>query len=95
MPQMKHIISIKNGVTSADVFQKMNLNQITRIFSDVKYYLEQFPELVFRLKNAKTATLIFTLDKLVCTGAKKESDAYRSVHNLHALLEEKELMLYD
>jgi len=32
---------------------------------------------------------------LVRTGAKKESDVYRSVHNLHALLEEKELMMYE
>ncbi len=27
--------------------------------------------------------------------AKKESDGYRSVNNLHVLLEEKELMIYD
>lgn len=33
--------------------------------------------------------------KLVCTEAKKKSDVYHSVHNLHDLLEEKELMIYD
>ena len=38
---------------------------------------------------------IFASGKLVCTGAKKEADVYRSVHNLHALLEEKNLMIYD
>ena len=27
--------------------------------------------------------------------SKKEEDVYRSVNNLHALLEEKELMVYD
>jgi len=43
----------------------------------------------------KTVILLFASGKLVCTGAKKESDVYRSVHNLHALLEEKNLMIYD
>jgi transcription initiation factor TFIID TATA-box-binding protein len=186
MPQTKPLVSIENVVASADVFQKIDLNEITRIFPDVEYHPDQFPGLVFRLKTPKTATLIFTsgkmvctgsksekmakdavkivvgklrkegikvkkeavvtiqnmvasinlggkihleqaartlprsmyepeqfpglihrmLDpktvilifasgKLVCTGAKKESDVYRSVHNLHALLEEKELMLYE
>ena len=27
--------------------------------------------------------------------AKKETEVYRSVHNLHSLLEEKNLMIYD
>ncbi len=33
--------------------------------------------------------------KLVCTGGKTEKDVYRSVNNLHNLLEEKGLMIYD
>ena len=186
MPQTKPIVSIENVVASASVDQKMDLNEIVRNFPDVEYHPDQFPGLVFRLKVPKTATLIFTsgkmvctgakseemsrkavktvvknlrkggikvkkeatvtiqnivasinlggkihleqaartlprsmyepeqfpglihrmLDpktvillfssgKLVCTGAKKEDDVYRSVHNLHSLLEEKDLMIYD
>ena len=45
--------------------------------------------------DAKTVLLLFASGKLVCTGAKKESDVYKSVHNIHALLEEKALMRYD
>jgi transcription initiation factor TFIID TATA-box-binding protein len=45
--------------------------------------------------DPKTVILIFASGKLVCTGAKTESDVYRSVNSLHSLLEEKELMLYD
>jgi len=33
--------------------------------------------------------------KTVIVIAKKEPDVYRSVNNLHALLEEKELMIYE
>ena len=95
MPQTKPIISIENVVASATVDQKMDLNDITKKFPDVEYHPDQFPGLVFRLKSPKTATLIFTSGKMVCTGAKKEEDVYRSVNILHALLEEKKLMVYE
>jgi transcription initiation factor TFIID TATA-box-binding protein len=45
--------------------------------------------------DPKTVILLFSSGKLVCTGAKQEPDVYRSVNNLHALLEEKKLMIYD
>jgi len=63
-------------------------------FPAVEYNPDQFPGAVFRLKTSKTSTLLFASGKLVCTGAKKESDVYRSVNNLHSLLEEKDLMIY-
>ena len=72
MPQTKPIVSIENVVASATVFQKMDLNKITKLFPDVEYHPDQFPGLVFRLKSPKTATLIFTSGKMVCTGAKSE-----------------------
>ena len=59
------------------------------------YEPEQFPGLIHRMLDPKTVILLFASGKLVCTGAKKEADVYRSVHNLHATLEEKELMIYD
>ena len=45
--------------------------------------------------DQKKVILLFSSGKLVCTGAKKEEAVYRSVNNLHALLEEKKLMVYD
>jgi len=66
-------------------------------FSDSRsmYEPEQFPGLIHRMLDPKTVILLFASGKLVCTGAKKESDVYRSVHNLHSVLEEKELMIYE
>ncbi len=72
MPQTKPIVSIENVVASATVNQKMDLNDITRKFPDVEYHPEQFPGLVFRIRSPKTATLIFSSGKMVCTGAKSE-----------------------
>jgi transcription initiation factor TFIID TATA-box-binding protein len=45
--------------------------------------------------DPKTVILLFASGKLVCTGAKKESEVYRAVHNLHTLWEEKNLMIYE
>ena len=75
MPQTKPIVSVENVVASASVDQKMDLNEITRTFPDVEYHPDQFPGLVFRLKIPKTATLIFTSGKMVCTGSKSEDMA--------------------
>jgi transcription initiation factor TFIID TATA-box-binding protein len=70
---------VENVVASASVDQKMDLNEITRTFPDVEYHPEQFPGLVFRLKVPKTATLIFTSGKMVCTGSKSEEMARKAV----------------
>jgi transcription initiation factor TFIID TATA-box-binding protein len=79
MPETKPIIAIVNVVASASVDQKMDLNEITRKFPDVEYHPDQFPGLVFRLRTPKTATLIFTSGKMVCTGSKSEEIARKAV----------------
>lgn len=79
MPQTKPIVSIENVVASASVNQTVNLNLITQTFPDVEYHPDQFPGLVFRLKAPKTATLIFSSGKMVCTGAKSEDQAIKAV----------------
>ena len=79
MPQTKPIVSIENVVASATVDQKMDLNKITKNSPDVEYHPDQFPGLVFRIKSPKTATLIFTSGKMVCTGAKSEQMSRNAV----------------
>jgi len=66
-------------VASATLKQRIDLNAIVRIFPGVEYRPEQFPGLVFRLKQPKTATLIFSSGKMVCTGAKSERQARKAV----------------
>jgi transcription initiation factor TFIID TATA-box-binding protein len=72
-------INIENVVASATLNQKIDLNSIVRIFPGVEYRPEQFPGLVYRLKKPKTATLIFSSGKMVCTGAKSERQARKAV----------------
>ena len=66
-------------MASASVNQTVDLNEITRTFSDVEYHPDQFPGLVFRLKFPKTATLIFSSGKMVCTGSKSSDQASKAV----------------
>jgi transcription initiation factor TFIID TATA-box-binding protein len=79
MPKTKAIINIQNVVAAAALNQKVDLNAVVKSFPGVEYRPEQFPGLVFRLKKPKTATLIFSSGKMVCTGAKSEKEARRAV----------------
>ena len=72
-------IEIVNVVASASVDQRIELNAIVRAFPNIEYRPEIFPGLVFKLKKPKTATLIFSSGKMVCTGAKSEEGAKRAV----------------
>src|SRR5256712_13497501 len=71
-------INIENVVASATLKQQIDLNAIVRVFPGVEYRPEQFPGLVYRLKKPKTATLIFSSGKMVCTGAKSERQARKA-----------------
>ncbi len=80
MPQTTPIISIENVVATGDISQRVDLIAITRKFPEVQYHPEQFPGLVFRIKSPKTATLIVSSGKMVCTGAKSEEQAVKAVN---------------
>ena len=79
MPKTKAIINIQNVVAAVTLNQKVDLNAVVKSFPGVEYRPEQFPGLVFRIKRPKTATLIFNSGKMVCTGAKSESESRRAV----------------
>jgi transcription initiation factor TFIID TATA-box-binding protein len=89
------VITVQNIVAAINLGGKIHLEKAARTLPRSMYEPEQFPGLIHRMLDPKTVLLLFASGKLVCTGAKKESDVYRSVHNVHALLEEKSLMIYD
>jgi transcription initiation factor TFIID TATA-box-binding protein len=82
MPKTRATISIENVVASATLNQKVDLNAVVKGYPGVEYRPEQFPGLVFRLKRPKTATLIFSSGKMVCTGARSEKEARRAIMNV-------------
>jgi transcription initiation factor TFIID TATA-box-binding protein len=89
------VVTVQNIVSSINLGGKVHLEKAARSLPRSMYEPEQFPGVIHRMVDPKTVILIFASGKLVCTGAKTEKDVYRSVNNLHSLLEEKDLMIYD
>jgi transcription initiation factor TFIID TATA-box-binding protein len=79
MPNLRDSIRIENVVSSVTLNQKIDLNAVVKGNPLVEYRPEKFPGLVFRLKKPKTAILIFSTGKMVCTGAKSEKESKRAV----------------
>ena len=89
------VVTVQNIVAAINLGGKIHLEKAARVLPRSMYEPEQFPGLIHRMVDPKTVILLFASGKLVCTGAKKESDVYRSINNLHAMLEEKDLMVYE
>jgi transcription initiation factor TFIID TATA-box-binding protein len=57
-------------VASASLGVELDLPAIAVSLEGAEYEPERFPGLIYRLKEPKTATLLFRSGKVVCTGAK-------------------------
>jgi transcription initiation factor TFIID TATA-box-binding protein len=84
-------IEIQNIVASGDLGYSIDLETGADLLDNVMYEPEQFPGLIYRMRNPKTVLLVFTSGKIVCTGAKTEEMVYESVDNLFEVLNEFDL----
>ncbi len=71
-------ISVQNVVASVDLHHDLPLEKIIATLPNTEYNPEQFPGLVLRLPNGRTA-LLFSSGRAVCTGAKSRADIERTV----------------
>jgi transcription initiation factor TFIID TATA-box-binding protein len=72
-------IKIQNIVASTTFAEKLDLDVIAQSLEKAEYEPEQFPGLVYRLDEPKTATLLFRSGKANCTGAKNVEDVRKTV----------------
>ena len=72
--EARKTIKIENVVASTAIGQEIDLKSLTISMEGADYDPEQFPGLVYRTKEPKTAALIFRSGKIVCTGAKSIED---------------------
>ena len=77
-------IVIQNIVAISDLGTELNLNEVAMGLGleNVEYEPEQFPGLVYRIRDPKVAMLLFGSGKIVCTGARKTSDVSLAVDKL-------------
>ena len=61
---------IENVVASTSLGHELDLKAIALALGGSEYEPEQFPGLIYRIKEPKTAILLFRSGKVVCTGAK-------------------------
>ncbi len=87
----KPVIIIQNIVASANLQNKIDLETTADLLDNTMYEPEQFPGVIYRMKDPKTVLLLFTSGKIVCTGGKSEQIVHESVHKLYELLEEYDL----
>jgi len=91
-------IEITNMVATASLGGTVDLLQVyeseTGMRGRITYEPEQFPGLIYRMNEPKVVILLFSSGKMVCTGARKEKDAYQAVDNLRQKLEENNLVYF-
>jgi len=80
-------IKIENVVASTSLGVKLDLQAIALALGGAEYEPEQFPGLIYRLKEPKTATLLFRSGKLVCTGGKSLEDVRTAIETVGKQIE--------
>jgi len=81
-------IEVQNIVASTVFAEKLDLDVIAQSIEEAEYEPEQFPGLIYRLKEPKTATLLFTSGKANCTGAKNIEDVRKAIDIIAEKLQE-------
>jgi transcription initiation factor TFIID TATA-box-binding protein len=66
-------------VASASLGTKLDLPAIAMSLEGADYNPEQFPGLIYRMKDPKAATLLFSSGKVVCTGAKSREQVKAAI----------------
>jgi transcription initiation factor TFIID TATA-box-binding protein len=77
-------IVIQNIVATADLGGELNLSEVALSLGleNIEYEPEQFPGLVYRIKEPRVAMLLFGTGKIVCAGARKIEDVSAAVDKL-------------
>jgi transcription initiation factor TFIID TATA-box-binding protein len=87
-------VIVENIVASTSFADKLDLDVIAQSLEEAEYEPEQFPGLVYRLNEPKTATLLFRSGKANCTGAKNVEDVRKTVRIIAEKLEKIGVKVY-
>ena len=87
-------VKVQNIVASALFAEKLDLDVIATSLEEAEYEPEQFPGLIYRLKDPKTATLLFTSGKANCTGAKNFEDVRKTIDIIAEKLKKLDIDVY-
>ena len=82
MLEVEPTVKIENVVATGALEHRIDLNAVVKAFPEAEYRPEQFPGVIFRITKPKTATLIFSSGKMVCTGARSENESKKALRKI-------------
>ncbi|MFP4423846.1 MAG: TATA-box-binding protein [Candidatus Woesearchaeota archaeon] len=77
--KIKPELHVQNMVAAGQLGYDLNLNKLAISLNNVEYEPEQFPGLVYKIRDPKTSFLLFGNGKIVVTGIKNEDDLNRAL----------------
>ncbi len=80
-------VTIRNMVATADLSRRIDLEQMATRLEGTIYDPEQFPGLIYRLKETRGTLLVFANGRVVCSGAHSVADVENAVNTLYETLE--------
>ena len=76
------VLNVQNMVAAGELGFDLNLNKLAVQLRNVEYEPEQFPGLVYKIKEPKASFLLFSNGKFVCTGTKNKQEVDDAVAEL-------------
>jgi transcription initiation factor TFIID TATA-box-binding protein len=70
----RFLVKIQNMVAYTELNAKISLEEMLRKLPDTEWQPEQFPGLIYKIKDPRASALIFSQGKVVCTGTKNTED---------------------
>ena len=87
-------INVENIVASTSLAKTLDLKAIVKVLPRAKYAPSEFPGLVYKQKEPKTAMLIFRSGKIVCTGAKTMADVRLAINTVIKYLKKAKIPVH-
>src|SRR3989338_3381151 len=82
MADSKSNYKIQNIVATTSLEKPVPLTKLARTQPNTEYNPETFPGLVLRIKEPKSAVLVFSSGNLVCTGTKSIAEVKRVIQEV-------------
>ena len=86
---------IENIVASTSLSNELDLPAVVKALEGSEYEPQMFPGIIYRLKEPKTAILLFHSGKAVCTGAKRLEQVKEAVEKVSKQIKSKGISVYD
>ncbi|MCD6476667.1 MAG: TATA-box-binding protein [Candidatus Aenigmarchaeota archaeon] len=90
---MAYSIKIQNMVVTAALGTDIVLNRLVSKLQNIEYEPDQFPGMIIRIKNPKSAILLFSSGRLVCTGTTSLKDAKLVISKVVSMLRKQKIKI--